>query len=237
MLDLALARVQQSALTTKGINGPDVGHVIALDTKAVTEQGEFEGYASTFNNEDQGGDIVVAGAFAKAIARGVGKVKMLLQHDRTMPIGIWTELVENAKGLKAKGRLILETVAGRETHALLKAGALDGLSIGFRTIKHRYDQAKPMVRYLEELDLKEISVVTFPMNERALVASVKGQLPTEREFEQFLMRDAGLSAQQAKAFIADGYKALKGKRDAAGGEAEIVDLMNRAAQVLRPAAS
>lgn len=217
----------------KGIHGPDAGVVIALDTKAVSEQGEFEGYASTFNNEDQGGDIVMPGAFSKSIARGVGKVKMLLQHDRTQVIGVWDELVENQKGLKARGHLILGTTAGRETHELLKAGALDGLSIGYRTLKDHYDPTRRMIRYLDEVDLKEISIVTFPMNERALISGVKGGLPTEREFEAWLMRDAGFTAQQAKAIIADGFKALKGKRDAAGGEAEIVDLLHRAAQALR----
>lgn len=233
MLDLARVLRAASALEAKSIHGPDLGNAIAFDTKAVTEQGEFEGYASTFGNEDQGGDIVVKGAFAKSIARGVGKVKMFRDHDRTKIVGVWDELIENEKGLKGRGRLILDTQLGKETHSLLKAGAVDGLSIGFRTIKHRFDQAKPMIRYLEEVDLREISIVPFGMNERALITGVKGGLPTEREFEQFLMRDAGLSAQQAKAFIADGYKALKGKRDAAGGEAEIVDLLNRAAEALR----
>lgn len=220
-------------LSVKSLSADREGATVAIDIKAVTEQGEFEGYASTFGNEDQGGDIVVSGAFAKAIARGVGKVKMLRDHDRTKVIGVWDELVENAKGLKARGHLILGTQLGRETYELLKASAIDGLSIGFRTIKHRYDQAKPMLRYLEEVDLKEISIVPFGMNERALIANVKGALPTKREFEQFLMRDAGLTAQQAKAFVAEGYDALEGKRDAAGGEAEIVDLLNRAAQALR----
>lgn len=230
MLDLARA----FPLEAKGIAGDDRGATIALDVKAVTEQGEFEGYASTFGNEDQGGDIVVKGAFAKSIARGVGRIKMFRDHDRTKIIGGWVEAVENEKGLKVRGQLDLGIQLADETHLLLKKGRLDGLSIGFRTIKHRFDQAKPLVRYLEEVDLKEISIVPFGMNERALITGVKGGLPTEREFEQFLMRDAGLSAQQAKAFIADGYKALKSKRDAAGSEAEIVvDLMNRAAQALR----
>jgi hypothetical protein len=148
-------------------------------------------------------------------------------------IGVWDELVENAKGLKARGHLILGTTAGRETHELLKAGALDGLSIGFRTIKDHYDQARPMIRYLDEVDLKEISRRDLPHERARPVGSVKGGLPTEREFEAWLMRDAGFTAQQAKAIIADGFKALKGKRDAAGGEAEIVDLLNRAAQALR----
>jgi HK97 family phage prohead protease len=220
-------------LEKKGVNGQDFGCVVHLDTKAVTEQGEFEGYASTFGNEDQGGDIVVKGAFAKSIARGIGRVKMFRDHDRTKIIGGWTEIVENEKGLMVRGQLDLEIQHARETHVLLKKERLDGLSIGFRTIKHRFDQAKPMVRYLEEVDLKEISIVPFGMNKRAVITGVKGNLPTEREFEQWLMRDAGFTAQQAKAIIADGFKALKGMRDAAGSEAEVFDLLNRAALALR----
>jgi len=99
---------------------------------------------------------------------------MLRQHDPEEPIGIWLELAEDQKGLRTKGKLILDTIKGRETHALMRVGALDGLSIGYRTIKDRFDRAKG-VRYLEELDVPEISIVTFPMNPRATIAAVKGQ--------------------------------------------------------------
>lgn len=144
-----------------------------IDFKAVTDEGEFSGYAAVFNNEDHGRDIVLPAAFAKSLQRRpAGRVKMLRQHDPEEPIGIWLDLQEDARGLKAKGKLILETVKGRETHALMRAGALDGMSIGYRTIKDRYDRAKG-IRYLEELDLPEISVVTFPMNDRARVSAVK----------------------------------------------------------------
>jgi HK97 family phage prohead protease len=145
-----------------------------MDFKAVSDEGEFSGYAAVFNNQDLGRDIILPAAFAKSLERRPAtKVKMLRQHDPAEPIGVWLDLQEDGRGLKAKGRLILETVKGRETHALMRAGALDGLSIGFRTVKDRYDRAKS-VRYLEELDLPEISIVTFPMNPRATVSSVKG---------------------------------------------------------------
>lgn len=149
------------------------GWTIELDTKAVSAEGEFEGYGSIFNVEDLGKDIVLPGAFAKSLARRpAAKVKMLRGHDPADPIGVWTELVEDGKGLRVKGRLILETVKGRETHVLMKAGALDGLSIGYRSLKDRYDRAKG-VRLLEEIDLPEISVLAFPMNTRATVSRVK----------------------------------------------------------------
>ena len=153
------------------------GFTLELDLKSVTDEGVFSGYASTFNNEDYGRDVVLPGAFAKSLSRRpASKVKMLRGHDTTDPIGIWTDLKEDAKGLRATGKIILDTSRGRETYALLKAGALDGLSIGFRTIKDRFDRAKG-VRYLEEVDLAEISVVTFPMNSLATVQAVKSTDP------------------------------------------------------------
>ncbi|HQS18786.1 HK97 family phage prohead protease [Reyranella sp.] len=157
----------------------ETGFELELDVKAVTAEGEFEGYASIFGNEDYGRDIMVAGAFTKSLARRpAGKVKLLRQHYTDEPIGIWTDLVEDSRGLKGRGKLILDTVKGRETHALMRAGALDGLSIGFRTLKDRFDRQKG-VRFIEEVDLVEISVVTFPANPKAVVSAVKSQ-DTER---------------------------------------------------------
>ncbi|MEJ0097866.1 MAG: HK97 family phage prohead protease [Bauldia sp.] len=155
----------------------EFGFLIDIDTKAVSDEGDFAGYAAVFNNIDFGNDVIEPGAFAKSLAsRPAGKVRMLFQHDPSVPIGVWTDLSEDSKGLKAKGKLILETTKGRETHALMKAGAIDGLSIGFRSLKDRFDRAKG-IRYLQELDVPEISVVTFPMNSRATVSAVKHQDP------------------------------------------------------------
>jgi HK97 family phage prohead protease len=156
------------------------GFHLELDTKAVTEAGEFLGYASIFGNEDLGRDVVVAGAFTKSLARRpAGKVKMLRGHYTDEPIGVWTGLTEDSRGLKAQGKLILDTTKGRETHALMRAGALDGLSIGFRTLKDKFDRTKG-IRFVEEVDLVEISVVTFPANPKAVVSAVKSQEATER---------------------------------------------------------
>jgi HK97 family phage prohead protease len=151
-----------------------VGFTIELDTKAIAEDGTFAGYASTFADADLGREVMVSGAFKKSLdQRPTEKVKMLRSHDPSEPIGVWTEVKEDSKGLFARGRLILDTLKGRETYALMKAGALDGLSVGYRTIKDRFDRAKG-IRFLQEVELFEISVVTFPMNPRASIASVKG---------------------------------------------------------------
>jgi hypothetical protein len=153
------------------------GMAFDLDLKSVTAEGEFAGYASVFGNVDFGRDVVVQGAYAKSLQRRPpAKVKMLFQHDPSEPIGIWLDLAEDQKGLRAKGKLILETTRGREIHALMRAGAVDGLSPGFRAVKDRFDRAKG-IRFLEEMDVPEISIVTFPMNPRATVASVKGHDP------------------------------------------------------------
>lgn len=149
------------------------GSAIELDIKAVSDDGLFVGYGSVFNVRDRGGDIVLPGAFTKSLKTyPPGKVKMLWQHDTTEPVGVWTSLVEDARGLKAEGRLILDTEKGREAYALLKAGAVDGLSIGFRTLKDSFDR-KSGARLLHEVELREISIVTFAMNEDAKITKVK----------------------------------------------------------------
>ena len=146
---------------------------LELDLKAINDAGEFEGVAASFGTVDQGRDIIVKGAFTKSItARPAPKVKMLYQHRTDQPIGVWTSLSETSKGLMAKGKLILESALAREVHALMKAGAIDGLSIGYRMLKDEIDRVKG-IRKLLEVDLREISIVTFPMNESAAVTAVK----------------------------------------------------------------
>jgi HK97 family phage prohead protease len=153
----------------------ETGLALEIDTKAVSDSGEFEGYASRFNQVDQGRDIVRPGAFAKSLAnRPAGKVRMLRGHSTDEPIGVWIDLAEDSQGLRVKGRLIRETVKGAETYALMKEGALDGLSIGYRTVRDTFDRQKKL-RFLEEVDLREISVVVFPMLESARVSTVKGE--------------------------------------------------------------
>ncbi|WP_267422834.1 HK97 family phage prohead protease [Methylobacterium sp. GC_Met_2] len=151
------------------------GAVLPIEAKAVGDAGEFEGYASTYG-VDQGRDRVVPGAFAESLRiRGAARVKMLRDHDPRQLIGVWTAAAEDGRGLHVKGRVILETQAGREAHALMKAGALDSLSIGYRTVRHRMDR-KSGERLLEAVDLREISLTGFPMNEAATVSHVKHTL-------------------------------------------------------------
>ncbi|WP_300529568.1 HK97 family phage prohead protease [Maricaulis sp.] len=120
----------------------------------------IEGYASLFGLADLSGDVVLTGAFAQSLRQG-RSVPMLFQHDPGEPIGVWRALVEDAKGLRVRGEILGETARGRSAQALVKRGAVDGLSIGFRTRRSR--PRRPRGRYLAAIDLFEISVVTFPL--------------------------------------------------------------------------
>lgn len=194
----------------------------ALDLKSVGADGLFEGYASLFDTEDLGRDVIDRGAFARSLKRrGVAGIKMLFQHDPAQPIGTWTALAEDARGLYARGQLTLDVAKAREVLALMREGALDGLSIGFREVRGQRDQ-RSGVRRLKEIDLWEISVVTFPMQPDARILSVRsapfaGRVPTAREFERWLTRDAGLTRSQARALMRDGLKGLAGRPEADAG--------------------
>lgn len=216
-----------------------------LDLKGVSLDGIFEGYASLFRREDLSRDIVEPGAFRQSLqARGTSGVKMLFQHDAAQPIGIWDRLYEDARGLFARGRLMTGVARAREVHALMRAGAVDGLSIGFRPVRARQNR-KTGVRHLLRVDLWEISVVTFPMQPEARVTAVKaapfaGQPPTEREFERWLTQDAGFTRSQARSLIRDGLKGLTPRRDAGGGlpgGRRLKQQIEEAARLLRTANS
>lgn len=134
-----------------------------LELKSVSEDGVFEGYASLFNREDLAHDVILPGAFRESLARrGATGVKLLYQHDPREPVGVWSALREDVRGLFARGRLLLDVRRARDVLALMQAGALDGLSIGFHTLSARRD-AKTGLRRVFHVDLLEISVVTFPM--------------------------------------------------------------------------
>ena len=186
------------------------------------EEGTFFGYGSIFNNTDLGNDVVVNGAFTKSLARtGPKGVKLLYQHKSDMPIGVFEEIEEDGKGLKVKGRLALGTQAGREAYELLKMGALDGLSIGFRVSPkgQEYD-GKSKKRFIKEVDLMEISLVTFPMNPKARVRSVKGEEVSIREWENG-MRDAfALSRSEAKVAAKAVHEAFN-QRDADESKSDV----------------
>ena len=144
-----------------------------LDLKRVDPDGTFSGYASLFDTEDMGRDIVLPGAFRDSLRqRGAAGIRMLYQHKPDEPIGVWESLKEDARGLYARGRLMLAVARAREVLALMRAGALDGLSIGFRAVTGKRD-ARTGIRRLARIDLWEISVVTFPLLPDARVAHVK----------------------------------------------------------------
>ena len=142
----------------------------------IDDDGAVEGYASLFGEIDAARDMVMPGAFARTLkTRGIRRVPMLFQHDPAEPVGVWLELTEDFRGLRARGKLIPEVARGRELLALLRAGAVDGLSIGFRTVKGRVDPAS-RVRRIIDLDLWEISIVTFPLLAGARVRAAKGSV-------------------------------------------------------------
>ncbi|MCB1526213.1 MAG: HK97 family phage prohead protease [Hyphomicrobiaceae bacterium] len=203
-----------------------------LDLKSVDDDGAFAGYASLFGREDLSRDVVLRGAFTETLEkRGAHGVRMLFQHDPSQPIGVWHEIKQDSKGLLARGRLMKDVEKAREVLSLMRAGALDGLSIGFKAVKARRDP-RSGIRWLEKIDLWEISVVTFPMLPDARVSGFKpmpfaGEVPTEREFERWLTRDAGLTRSQARALMREGMKGLQALRDAGGGLGANVNLATR----------
>jgi HK97 family phage prohead protease len=179
-----------------------------------------------FGNIDSYGEIVEPGAFANSLVKSKRtgrKIKMLWQHDPHQPIGVWDDLAEDGKGLWVKGRLFKDSVArASEAYALLKEGGLDGLSIGYRTLKSEPKDGKPGVLSLTELDLLENSIVTFAANDRARVEVVKsiveaGGMPTLREFEETL-RELGFSRKQAEAMAVACKPHLRGEPDSKADE-------------------
>lgn len=193
---------------------------IPLKLKSVSDSGEFEGYGSVFGVKDSYDDVVVPGAFSKSLQSWREKNSlpaMLWQHQMDEPIGVYTEMKEDEVGLYVKGRLLIDDdPLAKRAHAHMKAGSLTGLSIGYMLKDWEYDRTKE-VFLLKEIDLWEVSPVTFPSNDEARISDVKsavarGETPSQKCIERVL-RDVGLSRTQAKAFMAGGYGSLS-QRDA-----------------------
>jgi len=166
-----------------------------IEIKSINADGSFEGFASVFGHEDLSGDVVEPGAFKDSInRRGISGIKMLFQHDPNQPIGVWQELKEVPRGLYARGKLMMEVARAREVLSLMIAGALDGLSIGFRTIR-AHKSKNGTVRHIEKVDLWEISIVTFPMQPLARVSAVK-QNDTHTEIDDTALAVKILQAAQ-----------------------------------------
>lgn len=188
----------------------------ALQIKAAGDDGTVEGYGSVFGVRDNYDDVIAKGAFIQSLKdhKAAGTMPaMLWQHDADKPIGVWTEMVEDEKGLRIKGQLAMETVKGKEAHALLKMGALNGLSIGFISKEWAYDRDTE-VRTLTAIDLWEVSLVTFPANEKARVTNVKSadELQAPKDAEKVL-RDAGFSKSDATAFVSRVMRMGEVRRD------------------------
>jgi HK97 family phage prohead protease len=214
-------------------------------------KGAFSGYGAIFGNVDSYGDVIERGAFKNTLRSWEDKGKlppMLLQHGMGMwgggaedllPVGKWVSMEENSKGLKVEGELFaVDTEKGRYIYEGLKAGVLDGLSIGYRAVKAR-NGVKPSDprRFLEELDLNELSIVTFPANDKSRVGAVKAaeQVKTIREFEDFLRDVGGFSHAAAKAIAARGFKAQQSEpRDEDGIGGAIAGSFKDLARLIHP---
>lgn len=147
-----------------------------VEIKEIKEDGTFSGYGSVFGVQDSYNDIVEKGAFKKTLNERTN-VKLLWQHDSREPIGVFTKMYEDDHGLVVEGKIAMDVQRGKEAYTLIKMGAVDGLSIGYSTITAKYDK-KTNIRFLKELKLYEVSVVTFPANEAATVTSVKSDEQT-----------------------------------------------------------
>lgn len=188
----------------------------------------IEGYGAYFNNVDAGGDLIKPGAFAEFLAaRGAdaGPVPMLYEHDPGRIAGMWTHLAEDGKGLMVKGRF-LDTTLGRDAAVEVKARAKSGLSIGYTALASTPRvQASDPRRTINKIHLWEVSLATFPMNDKARVLDVKSMAPSEIER---IVRDAlNLSKREATAFMADGLAGLKRLRDVGDEAAELADLLRQ----------
>jgi uncharacterized protein len=186
--------------------------------KKLADDGTFEGYASTFGNEDAGGDTIVKGAFKKHLEwmkKNNRTLKMLWQHDRYTPIGSFPVFEEDDKGLWVQGKLTLGVQKADETRLLMLDDVIDSMSIGGFVVREDYNN-KTFKRSLLEIELREVSPVTFPANTKARIEAVKSieEAATIGELEAYLRDAAGLSATEAKAFLAKA-KSFGNPRDAA----------------------
>jgi HK97 family phage prohead protease len=186
-----------------------------FEIKDIDGSGVFEGYASTWDL-DRVGDRIIKGAFAKTIKKTGARVPVRWLHAE--PIGVGIEAKEDARGLFVKGKLVLTVQRAQEARDLVAAGAVQHMSIGYRVPRDGWDMDGD-VRLLKEVDLLEYSLVDQPANPQAAITRMKsvGDL-TERDFEE-LLRDVGFSQREAKTIIGHGFRALKGQRDVAPGDA------------------
>lgn len=183
-----------------------------IEIKETNAEGGFEGYASTMDL-DRGGDVMDMGAFDRSLARHKAqntKPKMLWNHNPNNVVGVWDEFRQDEKGLYVKGRCVKTTTLGKDCHELLRAGAIDSMSIGYLTREAEYEEGGE-VRRLKEVDLWEVSLVTFPMNEEARVTAVK-RIESVRDVER-LLREGGVPNEFAKLVALHGFEEAKARID------------------------
>lgn len=204
---------------------------IPFEIKSVSDSGEFSGYGSVFGVKDSYSDIVIKGAFANSLSKWKEKGRLpalLWQHKTDEPIGYYTKMVEDDNGLYLEGQLLIDDdPLAKRAYAHMKAKSLSGLSIGYILNDYDYDKEKSAF-ILKDIDLWEVSVVTFPANDEARIDNVKsifesGDIPPPKEIERVL-RDVGLSRTQAKAFMSEGYSSLK-QRDASNSEENALNIL------------
>ena len=208
----------------------------SLEIKAADEAGVIEGYGSTFGGEpDSYGDVIMPGAYSESLVRHkrAGTMPLMLwgHQSSELPIGNWTDMAEDGKGLWVKGQLDLEDPVGQRVHRAIKRKSVRGLSIGYETIEAKNDPKRPGIRLLEKLDLWEVSPVNFPANRRATVTGVKsedgfaawmtGVRPQQRELERYLKEGFKVSNSEAERMANALLKNDRGGRDDADPMAQL----------------
>lgn len=195
----------------------DTKFQVPFELKALKDDGTFSGYGSVFDVEDCYKEVVKAGAFKKSLAAWKKKGQlppMLWQHDARLPIGKYTSMKEDGQGLLVEGKLLKDSIQlAADAYTLLKEGVVTGLSIGFVTKRHEWD-SEQRTRYLLEVDLWELSLVTFPANQEAGVTAVKSadEIGSIREFEDFLKLH-GYSDREATRIASKGFTSGLNVRD------------------------
>jgi uncharacterized protein len=208
----------------------------AFEVKASGNDGEIEGYASVFGLKDSYSDVVSPGAFTKSLDehRAAATLPaMLWQHEDDEPIGVWTEMVEDARGLRVKGKIVLEADKGRSAFALLKAGALRGLSIGFMSKEWSFDEDTG-IRTLTAVDLWEVSLVTFPAQKEAVIDSIKAavdEIGAPKDAEKIL-REAGFSKADATSLVSRMMRMGEERREAANATSQATRAAERLLSLL-----
>lgn len=204
---------------------------IPFEIKSISDSGAFTGYGSVFDVKDSYSDIVIKGAFTNSLNQWKEKGRLpalLWQHKMDEPIGYYTKMIEDDNGLYVEGQLLIDDdPLAKRAYAHMRAKSLSGLSIGYVLNDYDYDSEKGAF-ILRDIDLWEVSVVTFPANDEARIDNVKsifesGDIPPPREIERVL-RDVGLSRTQAKKFMAEGYTSLK-QRDVSNSEEKALNIL------------